>query len=221
MVSISKVIMKAGGEIFHHITSVLWVSICWSLFIIPALFILDIYLALIYLLFVFFPVTVAAYAMMSGKLGLNKAEIASGFFKNIVKFYHRSFGIGLVFFVSALIPISTWWYYLETGGYMLFLFSVFQTYLCATFMASQVYTIPFLVMEDLKVFQAMNKSIQLFLGKIWYSVGLFIQIACITVLLGLTVVGFLCLYIGISSVFVLHAARNLTSEKSTIEVSQS
>ncbi|GIP31141.1 DUF624 domain-containing protein [Paenibacillus sp. J2TS4] len=209
MLSISKLLIKTGHNIFLNIFAVLGVSIGWSLFIFPAVFLLPLPGAIFVLVLTLVPATTAVYAVMNRILNGEKRRRFE-FFRSFLYYYKRSFLTGIVLILAVLIPVSEWWYYLNmNNGYTIFLFAVFQTYLCATFLASQVYAIPLLVMEDLKVFQAMNRSIKLFLAHPWYSIGLFVQIVSVTVLLSLSIVGFFLLYIGMLSIFVLHATQNL------------
>ncbi|MEH7222302.1 DUF624 domain-containing protein [Bacillus sp. JJ1566] len=210
MLSISKLLVKTGNQIFTNITKVLGVSVLWSLLLVPAIFILPLPSAIVYLFLTLFPATVAVLVVMKQVIERKRIRIIPGFFSSFVRFYKRSLFIGFFYLVAILIPVSTWWYYFEiNGGYGLFIFSIFQTYFCFMFLVSQVYAIPLLVSEDSKMFTVMNKSIRIFMAKPVYSFGLFIQIASITVLLSLTIIGFLLLYVGIMAVFTLNAAANI------------
>lgn len=218
MLSISKLIIKTGHKIFQNIFTVLGVSIGWSLFVFPAVFLLPLPWAVAFLALTLVPATAAVYAVMNQVINGGKGGIAD-FFRFFIKYFRRAFLIGIILVLAVLIPVSEWWYYLNVNNsYGIFLFSVFQTYLCATFLASQVYTIPLLVMEDLKCFQAMNRSIKHFLAHPWYTIGLFVQMVSVTVLLSLSIVGFFLLHIGMLSIFILNATQNLMLEprKSTI-----
>lgn len=209
MLSVSKLLKKSGHQIFINILTVMGVSMGWSLFIVPAVFILPIDWALIYLAIIFVPATVAVYAMMNYVLEGGRKRLFR-FFKYFFYYFRRAFVIGLIFSLAVIIPLSEWWYYIKVNdSYYIFLFAVFQTYLCLTFLSSQVYTIPFLVKEDLPAFKAMNKSIKHFLKHTWYTVTLFIQIISVMVLLAISVIGFFLLYISMMSIFVLNATSNL------------
>ncbi|MCM3239795.1 DUF624 domain-containing protein [Heyndrickxia oleronia] len=213
MLSISKLLKKTGHQIFLNILTVLGVSICWSLFIVPAIFLLPVQWAIVFLILTFIPSTTAAYAVMHHVLAGKKYKFGM-FLKSFLRYYRRAFLLGLVYGLAVLIPLSEWWYYLTINhSYFIFIFSVFQTYLCLTFLATQVYAIPMLVLKDCKMLAAMNQSIKEFMGHTWYTIGLFIQILCITVLISFTVIGFFLLFIGMLAVFVLNATRNLELDK--------
>lgn len=214
MLSISKLIIKTGHHIFQNIFAVLGVSIGWSLFVFPGVFILPLPWAAVLMAVTLIPATTAVYAVMNRIIQGGKAGFID-FFRDFIYFFRRSFVIGLVFVLAVLIPVSEWWYYVKVNtGYGIFLFGVFQTYLCATFLASQVYTIPLLVMEDLKSFQAIHRSMKHFLAHPWYTIGLFVQIVSVTALLSLSVIGFFLLQIGMTSIFVLNATQNLALDPS-------
>lgn len=213
MLSISSVLKKTGHHIFTNILTVLGVNILWSIFIVPALFLFPLPVAILFLFTTFIPTTVAVYAMMNSVLSGGKNQLRQ-FFKFYFYYFKRAFLIGVIYFLAVIIPVSEWWYYFTINdSYFVFIFAIFQTYLCLTFLASQVYTIPFLVTDDLKVFQAMNQSIRYFLSHTWYTIGLFVQILSVTILLSISVIGFFLLYIGMMSIFVLNAAKNVTMDK--------
>ncbi|MEK3888634.1 hypothetical protein [Bacillus sp. FSL K6-3431] len=213
MLSISKLLKKTGHQIFMNMLTVMWVSVGWSLFIVPVVFLLPIHWAVVFVALTFVPATVAVYAVMNHVLQRNKAKLIS-FPRYFFYYFKRSCLMGIIYCVAVLIPISEWWYYATiNNSYLVFIFAVFQTYLCLTFLATQVYAIPFLVQKDLTAFKAMNQSIKHFMKHTWYTIGLFTQILSVTALLCISVIGFFLLYIGMMAVFVLNATTNLQFEK--------
>lgn len=215
MLSISKLLKKTGHQIFMNMLTVIGVSAGWSLFLVPVIFLFHIQWAILLMALTFIPATVTVYAVIHQVLNGKRATIIS-FFHNLFHYFKRSILLGFIYLLAVLIPISEWWYYLTINdSYLVFIFAVFQTYLCLTFLSTQVYAIPFLVIEDLSAMKAMNKSIKHFMKHTWYTIGLFIQILSVTILISLTVIGFFLLYIGMLAVFVLNATKNLELEKST------
>ncbi|WP_031539358.1 MULTISPECIES: DUF624 domain-containing protein [unclassified Bacillus (in: firmicutes)] len=209
MLSISKLVKKTGHQIFTNIMSVVFCSIAWSLFVVPVVFILPIPGAMVFLFLTFIPATVAVYSLMKRMLMHQRYKFGD-FFRQFFYYFKRAFLFGILFWLAIIIPASSWWYYVTLNhGYMYFLFCIFQTYLCITFLISQVYTIPYLVMEDLHLLQAMNKSIKKFMSHTWYTIGFFMQILCIAILLSFTVIGFFLLFIGILTIFILNATDNI------------
>jgi len=221
MLPISQLIKKTGHQIFTNILTVLGVSVGWSLFLVPVIFILPLHVALVFFAVTFIPVTVSVYVVMNHLLIKNKASIAL-FIRSFFYYFKRSFLLGILFNLAILIAISEWWYYINiNNSYLIFLFATFQTYLIFTFLTTQVYAIPFMVIEDLPLFKAMNKSIRHFMKNKGYTVGLFIQIISVTALLSLTVIGFFLLYIGMMAIFVINATNNLLLEKPNNEIVES
>ncbi|MGE8204918.1 hypothetical protein ACQKP0_10170 [Heyndrickxia sp. NPDC080065] len=220
MLSISKLLKKTGHQIFLNILTVLGVSICWSLFIVPAVFLLPITWAIAYLMIIFLPATTAVYAVIQHVLEGKKYKLGM-FLKSFAYFFKRAFLLGLIYSLAVIIPLSEWWYYLNiNNSYFIFIFAVFQTYLCLTFLATQVYAIPLLVLKDVKAIKAMNQSIKEFMGHTWYTIGLFVQILCITLLISFTIIGFFLLFIGMLSIFVLNATKNLELGKKEKRVAE-
>lgn len=212
MLSISKLLKKTGHQIYTNITTILSVSLFWSLFLVPAIFILSRVSAVIFMMFTFIPATTAVYAVMHQVMNTHRSKM-SDVFRYFVHYYKRAFLIGLSFSVAVLIPVSQWWFYLQGDHHFgMLVFTMFQTYFCLTFLSTQVYTIPYLVMEDGKAFQSMNRSVKKFMSQTWYTMGLFVQIISVTLLLCVSIVGFFLLYIGMLAVFVLNATENVSIE---------
>lgn len=220
MLSISKLLKKTGHQIYFNIFPVLSASVFWSLFLVPAIFVLPRHFAVLFLLVTFVPATTAVYAAMHQVTETHRVKVKD-FFRHFFHFFSRSFLIGLLFSLAIVIPVSQWWYYLSVNPhFMMLVFALFQTYFCLTFLCTQVYTIPYLVIEDGKAIQSMNLSIKKFMSHTWYTMGLFTQILSITVLLSLTIIGFFLLYIGMLSIFVLNATKNLSLEENETEEKQ-
>ena len=208
MQPISSLLKKTGHQIFVHIILTVYLSFIWSLFIVLPAVLLPKEVAFLFMTLTVIPAAAAVFSIVH-KTGEGSKYTLGRFTREFFRLYRRSFLLGLIMVIVLLIPIAQWWYYMEVNSsYLVFIFSVFQTYLCLTFLASQVYTIPFLVMDNLKVVQAMNKSIRCFLAHTWYSIGLFVQIVSVAILLGITVMGFVLLFMGILAFFVLNSAKN-------------
>ena len=214
MLSISKLIMKSGSMVYQNILSVLILSVIWSLLLVPFIFILPLQTAVIYLLLMAFPATIAVFAAMHEKLKNSRVNIVAAFFKAFLKFYVRGFLVGLLITLIVTIPSATWYMYISTdGGYGMFLFSMVQTYLCGMFLISQVYTVGIIVMKDQGVVKSMNDSIKWFVAKPTYTIGVFLQLLSVCVLLSLTVVGFFLLFIGIFAIFMINSVENVHAKK--------
>ena len=126
----------------------------------------------------------------------------------------RGFLVGLLITLIVTIPSATWYMYISTdGGYGMFLFSMVQTYLCGMFLISQVYTVGIIVMKDQGVVKSMNDSIKWFVAKPTYTIGVFLQLLSVCVLLSLTVVGFFLLFIGIFAIFMINSVENVHVKK--------
>ena len=205
---ISSILKTTSHQIFVHIILTVYLSFIWSMSIVVPAVSLPVPAACLLMVFTVTPSAAAVFSIVN-KTSDGVRYKFGNFIKEFFRLYRKSFSFGLILTGALLIPITQWWYYLEiNGSYLVFVFSVFQTYLCLTFLASQVYTLPFLVADNLKLLQAMNKSIRCFLEHIWYSIGLFIQIVSVSLLLGITVMGFVLMFMGILAFFVLNSAKN-------------
>ncbi|MCI1859193.1 MAG: DUF624 domain-containing protein [Sporolactobacillus sp.] len=214
----SQVIVQSAHQIFVNCVLVIGISFIWSLMIFPALFVFPWPAAMLFLVFTAMPATAAGCAVF-GQVILQEEKYKLGdFFHFFLHYYFRSLGFGMIIGIAAVIIGTQWWYYFAINHhYLMFVFSVFQTYLCLAFVATQIYTLPFLIMDDCSLFQAMNRSIQHFMRHIGYTLSLFIQLICMTLLLAFTVIGFFLLFIGMCSVFLINAAQNIQlAEQKTV-----
>lgn len=214
MLSMSKLILKSGSAVYRNMLSVLLVSVAWSLTLIPFLFILPWQTALIYMVVMAFPATLAVFGAMHEKLQNERKNIIAEYFKALKKFYVRGFLVGILISIIVLIPVSTWYMHVSTdGGYGMFLFAMMQTYLCSMFLLSQVYTVGFIVMNDQPFFKSMNDSIKAFVANPIYTMAVFLQLLSVCVLLCLTVVGFFLMFIGMFAIFMINSVSNLNAQR--------
>ena len=119
MLSISKLLVIAGSQIYTNILTVLGASVLWSLLLVPAIFILPLQSAIVYLFLTLFPATVAVLSVMKNVTERKKINLIKLLFSSFFYFYKRSFFVGVFLLIAIIIPVSSWWYYLEVnGGYM-------------------------------------------------------------------------------------------------------
>ena len=209
MLSMSKLITKSGSTVYQNMLSVLTVSVIWSFLLVPFIFILPFQTAAIYFVFMAFPATMAAFGAIAQKLQNDRTNVVKAYFQSFKQFYVRGLFVGIILAILIVIPVSTWYMYVSTdGGYMMFLFSMVQSYLCAMFLLAQVYTAGLIVMKNQGVVKSMNESIRIFLAKPTYTIGVFLQLLSVCVLLCLTVVGFFLLFVGIFAVFMINSVDN-------------
>ncbi|OLN21923.1 hypothetical protein BTO30_12005 [Domibacillus antri] len=209
MKSVSQILLKSGSLIYLHIVEVLLVSLMWSVLIIPAVVILPIQTAILYLAVMVIPATTAAIYAINERFH-HKKKLVKLFWKGFFTLYRRSVGVSLILSLAILIPVSTWWYYIQfNSGYGFFLFAVFQTYLCVMFLLTQMYAPALVAVHGMKTIEAMNQSIRYFLKYPWYTVVFFIQVLSITGLLALTFIGFFLLYAGMISILIRTSTFNI------------
>jgi hypothetical protein len=90
-----------------------------------------------------------------------------------------------------------------------FIIAVIQTYLFIFIILSQVYFLPFLISENKNLISSINASIKLFLDNGLYTFGALIQIASVSILLLITIVGVPLLWAGMASIFLINLYDNL------------
>ncbi|MBD8498629.1 hypothetical protein [Paenibacillus arenosi] len=211
MKKLSVVIAQTGRQVYEHILKVLGYSLICSLVLAPMLLLMNVALAVICFSLVLFPllsgVFYACHLQLSGEM-VTVRHIVTGF----RKFYVRSVVFGLFLTLFVLILISSWWYYGDQGNMLHFTIAVFQTYFVTMALISQLYTMPLVYREELSMFQAMGKSVKLFLRHPLYTVGAFLQALCLMFILAVTVVGFLGLFVGMFGYYLNLLTANVLKE---------
>ncbi|MBD2863705.1 DUF2189 domain-containing protein [Paenibacillus oceani] len=211
MRKLSEIVIQSGKRIYQDIISVALFSIMGALVLVPFVFFLPVGISLFVLPFVIVPLCAGAlhatHRMMKGE-----RPKVSALFAGAWKFILPSFVIAFATSIFILIIVSTWWYYGGKPGMLYFALAVFQTYFVAMVLVSQLYALPLIVQQGLGVFTAMGRSVKLFLAHPGYTVGAFVQLLSVTVLLGLTVIGFAALYLGMYAIYSNLVTANLLAK---------
>lgn len=207
MNSLSRVLKKSGHDIFENIVEILEISLMASIPILPAFFV-ALPIGIVYLLLLAIPCFTAAFYALRQRID-RKPFKCKLFFHGFKKYYLRGMAYGLIIALFLLIVISSWWYYLKVKTMVAFTIAMFQSYFFIMILASQMYTLPIIVTEDLSLFKSINSSIKLFLDNPGYTVGTLIQILALSVLLILTVVSVPLLFMGMVSIFSINIYDNL------------
>jgi hypothetical protein len=212
MRKLNQIIVQAAGRVYRDMVPVTLFSLISSLFLVPIVFFLPLPVALLLLPFVYMPavygVFYAVYRML--KDGRAKArDVLAG----AVKGYIPATVFGIVCTLFVLILVSTWWYYGNKEGMLYKTVAIFQTYFVAMVFVSQIYTLPLVIQEKMGIFSAMGRSVKLFVTHPGYTIGAFLQAACLTVVLLVTVVGYAALFNGIMGIYAHMVTRNLLQGK--------
>ncbi|MUG70203.1 hypothetical protein [Paenibacillus validus] len=208
MRSLSQLIVQAGGLVYREMIAVFLFSAVSSAVLMPLVFLFSAGTALLLVPVVYAPllagVFYAAHRMVAGERPRLKDVFAGA-----VRFFIPSAVFGLLCSLFVLILASTWWYYGQKDGMLHWALAIFQTYFVTMFFVSQLYTLPLIVQENEPVFRAVGRSVKLTVTHPGYTIGAFLQLLCVTVLLGLTVVGFAFLFAGMAAVYSNMVARNV------------
>ncbi|TMV47561.1 hypothetical protein FE783_21425 [Paenibacillus mesophilus] len=208
MRKLSVIVVQSAKKVFQDIIPVALLSIVGALVLVPFVFFLPVGISLFLLPFIFVPLCAGAlhatHKMMKGE----RAKL-SALFAGAWRYLLPSIVFAFLCSLFILIIVSTWWYYGSKSGTLYFALAVFQSYFVAMVFVSQLYTLPLIVQERVGVFAAMGRSVKLFLAHPGYTVGAFIQLLSLTVLLGVTVVGFGCLFLGMYGIYSNLVTANL------------
>ncbi|RKN85589.1 hypothetical protein [Paenibacillus ginsengarvi] len=200
MRKLSYVVVQSAKRVYEDIVPVALLSIVGALVLVPFVFFIPIGISLFLLPFIFVPLCAGAlYASHRTKTGgrMKVRELFAG----AAKFFLPSAVLALVYSLFILIIVSTWWYYGGKSGTLHLAVAIFQTYFVAMVFVSQLYALPLIVQERIGVFAAIGRSVKLFLRHPGYTIGAFVQLISLSALLGITVVGFGCLFLGMYGIF--------------------
>ncbi len=208
MKKLSQIVTGSGVQVYREIVPIALFSIVSSLVLLPFVFFLPVGLAVVFAVLLYVPLCTGVLHATHRILSGDKGKVRT-MWKGAVKFFPASLVFGALMVIFIMILVSSWWYYGGKGGTLYFALAVFQTYFVAMAIVSQVYTLPLVVQEGVGVFSAIGRSVKLFLANPLYTIGAFVQIICLAVILGITVVGFAFLYVGMISVYVNMLTANL------------
>lgn len=208
MRKLSEVMVQSGILIYREITKLALFSLVCSAVLIPVVFFFSIPAAFLLLCAVYFPLMVGVLYSCHHHLSKSRGGTRK-IFRGAIQFYFPAVLFGLLIGLFVLILISSWMYYGSRSGMGYFILAVFQTYFVTMFFVSQLYTLPLVIQREEGFFRAVNGSIRLFLKHPLYTIGAFFQVVCITVMLALTVVGFMALYPGIMGIYLNKVTANL------------
>lgn len=212
MRKLGEMVARTGVHVYREIVFVFLVSVISSAVLVPVVLLLPVPFAVIALILLYVPLCTGVLYASHRKLQGEKAG-AGEMFAGAGKYYLSSLLFGMVCALFVLIIVSSWWYYGSKSGAMYLALAVFQTYFVAMFFVSQTYTLPLVVQENAGIFTAMGKSMKLFVAHPMYTIGAFIQAVSVALLLGLTVIGFGCLYMGMLGIYANRITANLLPKK--------
>lgn len=200
MRKLSRVVVQAAKRVFEDIVPVALLSAVGALLLAPLVFFAPVGVSLLVLPFVFVPLCAGALHAANRMLAGGRLKLRT-MLAGAWRFLLPSLAVAFVYAAFMLIIVSTWWYYGGKGGTFSVALAVFQTYFVAMVLVSQLYALPLIVRERMGAFAAMGRSVKLFLRHPGYTIGAFVQLLSLTVLLGLTIVGFGCLFLGMYGIY--------------------
>jgi hypothetical protein len=208
MRKLSEMIVKSGGIIYREMIAVFLFSAASSAVLVPLVFLLPAGISLAVVPLVYAPLLAGVYHASNRMIAGERPRVKD-VFAGALKFYVPSVLFGFLCALFVLILSTTWWYYGNKDGMLNWAFAIFQSYFVAMFFVSQLYTLPLIVQEGEHVFRAVGRSVKLTVIHPGYTLGAFLQLICLTVVLGLTVIGFAFLFAGMAGVYANLVTRNV------------
>ncbi|GAA0355304.1 hypothetical protein [Bacillus horti] len=210
MGSLTHVLRMAVKEFYQHIVLLVLLSLLCVVILSPSFFLIPIPYSFVYIVLLLGPLQMVLTYSNQQALEGEKVGIKV-FFKGLKTYFWGGlcFSVAASFFI--FIVISSWWYWGQTESYPTFVLACFQTYFVSMILVSQIYTIPLYVKYKHSLKESMLLSLKLLIKYPLYTLGAFIQILSLGVLLALTVVGFLFLFPGVYTVLSHLLTANIVS----------
>lgn len=212
MRTVSQILKKTGHEIYENMLTVIALSLCWFILLIPALFFLALPIAVLYFVLTVIPGIAGVIYAMKHKIDRKPFTFAL-FFRGFVKFYGRTLAVSLIFSLFVFILVSSWWYYLHSHGFFSLIIAIFQTYFFIFVTLALFYVLPIIVVKNASLSLSIKESLTLFLKKSGYTIGAVMQIVTLGLLLLVTVVSIPLLFAGMLSIFLLNIYDNLNHQE--------
>lgn len=216
MTSVSGVLRKSGHDIYENMIPVIALSFLWFVLLSPALFLLALPFAIPYLILTAVPGLAGVLYAMRHKIDRQPFSYWL-FFKGLRKFYWRSLIYGLFLSIFVFIFIASWWYALQNATLFTYVVAIFQSYFFLFVLLALLYTLPILVCKDQKITRSMHESLILFLSKGLFTIGTFVQIITVGVLLIVTVVSVPLLFAGMLSIFFINTYKSFVKKENEKE----
>lgn len=201
MFSVTSILRITAKDMYHHIISIISISLLVSLLCVPFILFLPWQFAIGFILFIGGPVWLAAAATMEAVLSTNNVKLIRTFLKALRTSYFKGLGLSFLFGGFTFILVASWWHWSVEQTYMAFAIACFQTYFAGMVLLSQLYTVSLLIKYNVRLAKAMGMSLKLLLKYPLYTMGCFLQLVLFAGLLAFTIVGNALLLPGVIAVF--------------------
>lgn len=217
MAGVTHVLRMASKDAFQHITSIVLISIGVFTVLSPSFFLFPIPYAIVYCLLLIGPLLVAANHYIQQVLLDKKTRFFSTILEGLTKYVFKSLMYSIIVSIFLFIVYASWWQWANSESYFFFLLACFQTYFIGMILISQIYTIPLMVKYNSSLKDSMILSVKLLIQNPLYTLGAFVQLVSLFVLLLLTGVGLFLLFPGFYSLFANTLTSNVMNQTSQVE----
>lgn len=209
MVSLSEMLRKYVVNVYYNIVEILVLSLIFLAMMMPCALFRYLPFQGVYFVFLIFP------AFVGGMYALNN-KIVSGYkiyykdvFVGMKKYYKKSIQLALVlaFFTMTIFP--SFKYVKKVKNLFSYTSFVLQIFVFVMVLLVLMYSIPFIIKKDFELLMALKAGLKLLSDNIIYSFCAFVQIACICIILSLTLVGIPIVFAGLLSMFLLENYNNV------------
>lgn len=216
MFSVTSIVRITAKDLYHHIVSIISISVLVSLLCVPFLLFLPWQLAIAFVLFLGGPVWLAAAASMETVLTNKNVPLMRTFFISLKCQYFKALGLSFFFGGFAVILVASWWHWSVEQSYVAFAIACFQSYFAGMVLLSQLYTVPLINKYNVSLVRAMGISLKLLLKYPLYTIGCFLQLILFAGLLAFTVVGNALLLPGVLAVFLSRMTSGAVSRSDVL-----
>lgn len=210
MESLTHVLRSCIADYYKLVVPMVSVGLCWTAILIPGVFWLPIPAAMAYLSIMSGVLIMASVSFIQQKRLDDKVKF-SVFMKGCIRFGVPGMAYGALMLLFIGIVVSAWWYWSVNGAYWAFVVACFQTYFVAMLWIGQMFAVPLYVKYGHSLGNSMLVSLKLLVKHPLYTLGGFVQLASLAVVLLVTVVGFPLLFPGIFGLWLNRMTANVIS----------
>lgn len=214
MVSLSEMLRKYVVNVYYNIFELLMLSLIFLAIMIPCILFRYLPFQTLYFVFILFPAFIGGMYALNNKLITGFKIYYKDVFIGIKKYYKRAVQLGLILAFFAMTIYPSYIYVKKVKNAFSFTSLVLQILVFAMILMILMYSVPFVIKKDFKTLMALKAGLKLLSENIAYSFCAFIQIACICILLSLTVVGIPIVFAGLLTMFMLENYNNVIKKYS-------
>lgn len=209
MLSLSTMLKKFTVNLYYNIFEILLLNIILLIVMLPCSVLRYIPFQVVYTLLLLLPMFAGIMYALNNKVSSGYKIYYKDVFTGFKRYYARMFQLALILVFFILTTYSSFQYLKKIKSIFSFTSFILQIIVLLLVLWIFMYSIPLIIKEDLKVKESLRQGMKIFVDNSIYSLGAFVQVLSIFILLLITVVGVPLIFSGLLSMFLLENYNNV------------